>query len=566
MVKQLSKFICCTGLSIIITLHLFSQQNAALWKSLFNKPFDAENTLTQILWEAIQSKPKEEILQIISLLEADKNISKSKANEGKLSLLKLRFCKQNNGQYKGISWKIFGEDALRMATINEDVYLLQSSCCILGDIYLNDGKSDTALFYLVRAALLAEQLGYNKEAVLALKISASNALYQTQDYAQCISFCKTDIDIEKTFPSFTVISAYNNTGLSYLRLKKPDSAIYFFTKAANYSNKVKWGVWEGITTGNIGDAYHAKGKTDAAMSLWKKDYDSCVKYLEWPNAGLTLAFMSEYQFNKGQRQGVFDKLRWAKNVNFDDKINLVRIYKIQAECYRKINRHDSADAYFEKYYALSDSLQRVIYRSNYNALQLKLENEMNIKGFKLLKKQRQTEIIRRNLLLIALLSFLLIGILLFNRQRLNIKLARQQQSIAEAEKDSAKEQLNIFTQTLLEKNEQIENLHASLKLQHAVTNDELIHQTLLTDYDWNRFKDLFEKIHSGFFSQLKNMAPGITQSEMRMAALIKLNLDNKQMASMQGISISSLRGNKTRLRQKLNISVETDLENLLKQL
>jgi DNA-binding CsgD family transcriptional regulator len=65
---------------------------------------------------------------------------------------------------------------------------------------------------------------------------------------------------------------------------------------------------------------------------------------------------------------------------------------------------------------------------------------------------------------------------------------------------------------------------------------------------------------------LKSRAPVITQSEMRLAALIKLNLDNKQMASMQGISVSSLRGNKTRLRQKLALPPETDLDELIKSL
>jgi len=169
-------------------------------------------------------------------------------------------------------------------------------------------------------------------------------------------------------------------------------------------------------------------------------------------------------------------------------------------------------------------------------------------------------------LLASLLALMLAGLLLYNRQRLKIKLARQQKEIAEAEKNSAKEQLQIFTQTLLEKNEQIEELTASLKQQTIMANDELIHQTLLTEYDWNRFKELFEKTHPDFFNKIKVAAPGITQSEMRLAALIKLNLDNKQMASMQGISVSSLRGNKTRLRQKLNITAERGLEELVKSL
>ncbi|RYF86087.1 MAG: hypothetical protein EON98_04720 [Chitinophagaceae bacterium] len=169
-------------------------------------------------------------------------------------------------------------------------------------------------------------------------------------------------------------------------------------------------------------------------------------------------------------------------------------------------------------------------------------------------------------MLAALAALFFIGLLLFNRQRLKTRLAKQQQAVAEAENVSAREQLALFTQVLLEKNKQIENLSASLVQQTTDNNEELVQQTLLTDYDWNRFRTLFEKTHPAFFTNLKALAPAITQSEMRLAALIKLNLDNKQMASMQGISVSSLRGNKTRLRQKLSLSPEKDLDELIKSL
>jgi DNA-binding CsgD family transcriptional regulator len=96
--------------------------------------------------------------------------------------------------------------------------------------------------------------------------------------------------------------------------------------------------------------------------------------------------------------------------------------------------------------------------------------------------------------------------------------------------------------------------------------DELTSHTILTDDDWNRFKALFEKVHPQFFEKLKKLSPEITAAEIRLAALIKLNLDNKQMASMQGISVSSIRGNKTRLRQRLNITVENDLDLFIKEI
>jgi len=259
-------------------------------------------------------------------------------------------------------------------------------------------------------------------------------------------------------------------------------------------------------------------------------------------------------------------LRWAEFTNLGDPINLVRVYNIQAACYRKLGMHDTADLYWQKYYSLADSLNQVTSRNNFNIVKLRLDFEINSNEVKLLKKARSAETVRRNLLIAALLSLLITGVLLYNRQRLKIKLAQQEKAIAEAAVNIAREQLLIFTQTLLEKNSQIEQLTASVQQQAAASNDELIHQTLLTDYDWNRFKELFEKIHPGFFTSLKNLVAGITQSEMRLAALIRLNLDNKQMASMQGISVSSLRGNKTRLRQKLNVAGETGLEELIKQL
>jgi len=552
---------------VIVPASLFCQQaDHDLWLSLFNKPFDSINISTKVLWDSIATAPKAQIVKIIQSLEADKAIGGTDIGQAKLALLKMRYCRQNNGYYEGEFWRDLGNKAQTLASIKEDDYVLQSCCNILGDIYLKDDKSDTAIFYLLKSAAMAEQLGYQKERVVNDKVSASNALYHTQNYEQCILFCSGVNGIEEKLAPITVITAYNNIGLSYLKLDKPDSAIYYFSKAADYCRKIKWGVWEGIVSGNIGDVLHTIGKDAAAMPYWQMDYDSCIKYREYGNAGLTLAYMSQYQFNNGLQQQAINQLHWCENTNKNDAGNLLKIYAIKAYCYRKLGLHDSADYFLQQHYYLNDSINRVVSRNNFNTVQLKFAFEKNMHEYQLLKKQRQAELLSRNYLIGILLASLLVGLLLYNRQRLKVKLSQQQKEIAEAEKNSAQDQLSIFTQTLLEKNEQIENLHLTLQQQQQATNDELIHQTLLTDYDWNRFKELFEKIHPLFFAHLKQAAPGITPSEMRLAALIKLNLDNKQMASMQGISVSSLRGNKTRLRQKLNIPADTDVDELIKQL
>ena len=90
--------------------------------------------------------------------------------------------------------------------------------------------------------------------------------------------------------------------------------------------------------------------------------------------------------------------------------------------------------------------------------------------------------------------------------------------------------------------------------------EELSHQTILTEEDWVKFKRLFERLHPGFFNRLKEKTPGITVAELRMAALTRLRLSTKEMASLLGISIDSVHKTRQRLRQRLQVPAEANLE------
>jgi hypothetical protein len=59
------------------------------------------------------------------------------------------------------------------------------------------------------------------------------------------------------------------------------------------------------------------------------------------------------------------------------------------------------------------------------------------------------------------------------------------------------------------------------------------------------------------------MAPGITPAELRLAALLQLKLETKNIAAMQGISTDAVRKSKSRLRQRLNITLEDGLEEFI---
>ena len=132
--------------------------------------------------------------------------------------------------------------------------------------------------------------------------------------------------------------------------------------------------------------------------------------------------------------------------------------------------------------------------------------------------------------------------------------------MVEAAARAAEEQLSQFTRFIVEKNELIEQLQQQLTVQQQEVNEALLKQTILTDADWRRFKEMFEKVYPGFFSQLLAMAPDITAAEMRMASVIRLGLGNKYIASMLGVSGDTVRKARFRLRQRLQLNEDQPLE------
>ncbi|MDB5276390.1 MAG: hypothetical protein JWR61_1345 [Ferruginibacter sp.] len=342
------------------------------WRALFEKPFDKIHAANRFLWDAICQKPPSEVKGIIHALDDDKKVNNSDKTSARMSLLKSMYCRVYDSLYDNEGWEYWGNRSVSGARNTEDDYIMQGCCLFLGDAYLRMNNYDTAIFYLLKTVELSEKLGYNEDFIVANKIAVSNALYRTQNYRQCINFCVSNYDIESNLVPITVMSAYNNAGLSYLELNNPDSAIYYFNKGQAYAARKKWGVWEGIMLGNMGMALHQKGEDDKAIIYWQRNYDSSFKYKEWGNAASTLAYISEYEFNHGRQAQAISHLQLATAADYSDRApdpqRRILIYKVKSYCYRKLNRHDSADYFLDEHYRILDSVHQVISRNKFNWL------------------------------------------------------------------------------------------------------------------------------------------------------------------------------------------------------
>lgn len=78
------------------------------------------------------------------------------------------------------------------------------------------------------------------------------------------------------------------------------------------------------------------------------------------------------------------------------------------------------------------------------------------------------------------------------------------------------------------------------------------------DY-WNEFRLKFTQTHPNFNTALKARFPNLSPKDISFCSLIKLNLSNKEIASMLQVSHESVITKKYLLKKKLKLSADQDL-------
>ena len=87
---------------------------------------------------------------------------------------------------------------------------------------------------------------------------------------------------------------------------------------------------------------------------------------------------------------------------------------------------------------------------------------------------------------------------------------------------------------------------------------------LLTTEDWMQFRAIFDPRFPNFGKQLKKELPQLTPAETRLVLLLKAEFNASEIAHVLGVSLSSVYTSRYRLRRKLSLEEDTDLEAFIK--
>ncbi|MDM1550387.1 tetratricopeptide repeat protein [Empedobacter falsenii] len=399
------------------------------------------------------------------------------------------------------------------------------------------------------------------------------------DYTIALNYAKKSKDI------ISISSIYNDIG-NFYNIKKNSikTAEQYYNKSFQLSKQVKDKVakrtLEFYFYSNSGNIYLDQNKFDKALDFYNKGLeittpkDSLVLCALNNSIGYTYALMGK---NKEAIDYYNISEKYSKN-NDISEYQRITIYTNIYEAYEKLKQYENTIQYLKKTKnAIVAEDQR---RYDYNVQSLESFYNTEEKNHSLEEKNLAFEKQRKYLIGIIALSIssiIALGFMFYYKR----KMLNQRATLLESEKEKLKmekeisdlkqehyqKQVLATTIQLEQKNKFLEELKENFKKNKEFNLNNYLKNEQIIDKDLTNIHDIVKEVHPNFFKKLNEMTTTkLTNLDIKYAAYIYMNMDNSQIASILSVDPKTVSVTKYRLKQKLNLSKEVDLDTFIRNL
>lgn len=489
------------------------------------------------------------------------------------------------------------------AVANKNDSLAGASLQHMGRIFYHFGSFPQAIRFHFQADSIFREKKYQKGLADNLSNMALVFYYNKQE----------GLALQKNFEALAIYNSTSNVigqgvslgqiGHLYEKRKQYDSAFFFQRKALSLLSTVEQGIEIAKIQENIGSIYEDMGSYDSAQYYFRlalegyrsqKDVIAQITVLN----DLGDVFRKTNQTIKGL-QYTKQALKLAEETN--ERYQISSAYRDIAKSYSLLGRSDSA-FYFSE---LSRNALLQIYSDENNRqiafLQTVFDTELKNDRIKSLESEKKLSQAMIVFAVIVLLLLFVLAALIISRQRLAIRAAKaiaeqdrivnaSRQQLMEAdlankllqeqalqnELEAKARELTAHTLHLIHKNQTLEEIRISLM--KIVEDDRRDQKTQIrqvvqqTNYainqhkHWDDFSKVFEQVHQAFLDKVRERCKDLSAAEMRLIALLRMNINSADMAALLGISQDSLRVARYRLRKKLHLEQGDNLSSFIQSL
>lgn len=449
----------------------------------------------------------------------------------------------------------------------------------------------------LKSLAIAEDIAHRKWIADAM-VFVGLVHYEMENYSEALDYYRRSLLIcREDGYAMGVLRQNNNIGTVYERMGNIDSAITYYERSATLADSLNREYAMSLIGVNLANCYVYLGKYEngrevlnRCIAAVKRTKNSNVLAKVYGNVGIW--YLQQVKNHPSRDKETLDRYNLQiaiKNLRIAARVHdslqqlneLKQWYYNLKQAYGLLGPADSTLKYFEKYISVRDTLFSIEKQRRIAELEAVRDVAARDRKIAVLKKEGELRQLRETGLWIGLMLLAIIAILLILWLKAKAKQAKQAEKHAEHRQQQLQENLDLRNRQLtshalqlLQKNALMESLKEDIKELHKTVDEgprkalgqlmAQVSQGLQLDQDWEKFKIYFEEVHPTFFKSLDQHSSGLTQNEMRHAAMVKLGISVKESASILKVEPGSVKMARNRLKKKLALDATDDLNTFLR--
>lgn len=480
--------------------------------------------------------------------------------------------------------KRYANSALQIFEKLDNRKQISNTLNLLGNIHYNLASYPKSLDYFTKAYSIKISNKEPLENCVPEMINISNVYSNMGLVDEAFKYAKlAHSNASKIQDITTIMSSLNQLGNIQSVLKDYDSACFYYNNLNILAVAKDNASMMYLVDHNIASIYTKQGDYKSSAIHLKEIMGKVEQQKLLPGLyeGSMVLLAEDYLNMKQYDSSILTAGSiYHKLLNYDNKELAINTTGILWKSYKQKKSYDSAFKYLSKHLELKDSVYSIENQRKLSSLYAEFSHIEKQNEIQMLGQEKELQKIEFRNMLISITSGSMVIVLLTvsavlayrNREKkqrlLNIEL---QDELSRKKNDLHQQALKIIyiNNGLAD----IETCLKKMKLEAPDGRVQDIQQLLNTihvnktlEKEWENFNEYFGNVHRQFFSTINTQFPDLSTSEKRLASLIKMNLTNREIASILNIESTSVKMAKYRLKKKLNLSDDIDIQLFLQSL
>ncbi|MDP4954446.1 MAG: hypothetical protein NWQ65_00005 [Crocinitomicaceae bacterium] len=367
----------------------------------------------------------------------------------------------------------------------------------------------------------------------------------------------------------------NNMAVSLSKTKNHRAAEQLFERALSYARKEKQELLEAQTLANFGNARRRERRFDEALVLMAKSDQICTALGLSSGVLINQLNRAELYNDRGSYAQLASELQSLQPKLFElgEPSYISDYYRLSYRMYDALGKTAQANVFYRKYNQIRESYlgdRSISLLSEWEMAQANEAQEKEKSALRLtIQKEENQKLFFGFVLVLSLLVMSVVFILLYRRanqvridniqvkQRLSFDLElKSKELLAESLK-------NISVQQLKEElSAQLDVSIAQLPKSHhdKFSTLQRMLKTAASKGFLEEFETRFIGVYEDFYTKLKQLAPDLSPHEIRICALMRLNISSKEMAVLTNRTQGTIDNTRSVIRKKLHLDEHVNLQ------